>query len=191
MQLPGEFRVLLDCCHELGLELVEGKLGLLLHVLPDALLIGCVPGEACDETPRLVERHLGEVVFRRADSLHEAVHENHRSGLRVVEVRVGLDGLGDRLRPLQGLGDALRRLCAADRIAPDRRLADLVALRLEPRGEVFVGVGRVREPDVELRLDVVRELVDRRADPRPPAFFLRHRRPGRPSCLPQGRRPPS
>lgn len=102
--------------------------------------VGCVPGEACDETPRLVERHLGEVVFRRADSLHEAVHENHRSSLRVVEVGVGLDGLGDRLRPLQGLGDALRRLCAADRIASDRRLADLVALRLEPRGEVFVGL---------------------------------------------------
>ncbi len=49
MQLPGEFRVLLDRRHELRLKLVEGKLGLLLHVLPDALLIGGVPGEACDE----------------------------------------------------------------------------------------------------------------------------------------------
>ena len=100
MQLPGEFRVLLDRRHELRLKLVEGKLGLLLHVLPDALLIGGVPGEACDEPPRLVKRHLLEVALRRAHALHEAVHENHRRRFRVVEVGVRLYRLGDRLGAL-------------------------------------------------------------------------------------------
>ena len=100
MQFSREFGVLLDCCHELGLELFKGELGLLLHFLPDALLIGGVPGQGRDEPPGLVERHLGEVVLRRADPLHEAIHENHRRRLRVVEVGVSFDRLGDRLGAL-------------------------------------------------------------------------------------------
>ena len=161
MQLARELGVLLDRRHELGLKLVEGELGLLLHVLPDALLIGRVSGQGRDKPPGLVERHLGKVVLRRADPLHEAVHEHHGRRLCVVEVGVRFDRLGDRLGALQGLGDALRGLGAAYGVAPDRRLADLVALLLEPCGELLVGVRRVREPKVKLHPDLVRELVDR------------------------------
>ena len=49
---------------------------------------------------RLVKRHLLEVALRRAHALHEAVHENHRRRLRVVEVGVRLYRLGDRLGAL-------------------------------------------------------------------------------------------
>ena len=100
MQLSHEFGVLLDRRHELGLELFKGELGLLLHLLPDALLIGGVSGQGGDEPPGLVERHLREVVLRCADPLHQAVHENHRRRLRVVEVGVSFDRLGDRLGAL-------------------------------------------------------------------------------------------
>ena len=120
MKLASKLRVLLDCRHELRLHLLEGKLSFFLHVLPDALFVGGVPGEACDESPRLIQRHFLKVVLSGADSLHEPVHEHHRRRLRVVEVGVGLHRLSDRLSALDGLRYALRRLCGADRIAPDR-----------------------------------------------------------------------
>lgn len=58
---------------------------------------------------------------------------------------MGLDRLGDRLRPLQGFSDTLGRLIGSDSIAPDCALADGVPLFLEPEGELLVGVRRVSE----------------------------------------------
>ncbi|MPN62927.1 hypothetical protein SDC9_210680 [bioreactor metagenome] len=101
---------------------------------------------------------------------------------------MGLHGLGDCLGALQRLRHALRRLRAADRIASDGGLADLKSLIFEPIRQIPVGVGRVSELQVELPLNIIRELVDRRAHPRPAAFLFRHRRRDRRSFLPRDRR---
>ena len=85
---------------------------------------------------------------------------------------MGLHRLGDDLGPLQGLRHPLRRLGAADRVAPDGTLADLIALRLQPFRDFLVGIRCVEEQLVKLFFDLLRELRNFRGDSR--ASPLRH-----------------
>lgn len=174
MQLTRQLRVLLDRRHELRLHLFKGQLRLLLQIGPDALFVGGVSGQGCNQPPGLIQRHFVKFLLGGADPLHEAVHKHQLRRLGVVQIGVRFHGLGDRLGALEGFGHALRGLPRPYCVPANRRLADGVALALQPLGELVVGVRRVCQLYLELRLEGLREVVYGGVYTTSSAFLFRH-----------------